>query len=93
LIKTGQRLAMLAYWIRISPKDDPTPLHLGVGITAHSEEDARALFVAAFGSAVQIQNIEPIENMQRLDQKHVVPNMGNVFTRGIWFPLGYDHRS
>jgi hypothetical protein len=28
-----------------------------------------------------------------LDQKHVVPNMGNIFIRGVWFPLGYEIQS
>ncbi len=28
-------------------------------------------------------------DISRLDQNHVVPNIGIAAVRGIWFPLGY----
>lgn len=32
-----------------------------------------------------------IDSVTSLDQQHVVPNMGNLLRRGIWFPLGHEH--
>ena len=74
---------MKPYWIKISQGG------LSVGITARSAEDARTLFDLAFGASYVFVNIEPIADMRDLDQNHVVPNMGNWFRRGIWYPLGY----
>jgi|HubBroStandDraft_6_1064221.scaffolds.fasta_scaffold519703_2 hypothetical protein len=84
---------MRPYWIKPERSPEPTNLNLGVGITAHSEADARQLFEMAFGQSRQIASIEPIADMSELDQGHVVPNMGNWLRRGIWFPLGYDQIS
>ena len=28
-----------------------------------------------------------------LDEKHVIPNMGNLLRPGVWFPLGYPDPS
>jgi len=65
----------------------------GVGITAHSEDDAVALFRLAWPTSYKIIGIEPIEDMQTLDQDHVAPNMENWLRRGIWYPRGYAHIS
>jgi hypothetical protein len=46
-------------------------------------------FDAAFGASKKFVDIEAITDMRQLDQNHVVPNMGNWFERGVWFPLGY----
>jgi hypothetical protein len=81
---------MQPFWITIQPYHEPTPLNLGAGITAHSEDDARALFISAFGMEVKIRSVEPIADMRLLEQRHVAPNMGNFLKRGVWFPLGYD---
>lgn len=74
---------MHPYWIDIEGQ-------LGVGITARSDEDAIMIFEAAFGSQVRAGQIRAIGDMNELDQGHVIPNMGNWFKRGIWFPLGYE---
>jgi hypothetical protein len=29
-------------------------------------------------------------DLSSLEQKHVLPNLGDVTARGIWFPQGYD---
>ena len=73
---------MTPYWIT-------TNHGLGVGITARSETDARALFDESLGASHKLLGIKPIADMAQLDQNHVVPNMGNWFQRGIWYPLGY----
>jgi hypothetical protein len=66
-----------------------TDVGLGVGVTAASEAEALALIFEAFGSERRVKDIRPIADMRELDQGHVVPNMGNWFVRGIWFPLGH----
>lgn len=84
---------MQPYWIKIERSPTPIALNLGAGITARSEDDARQIFVLAFGVSHRIQAIKPISDVQDLDQRHVVPNMGNWLRRGVWFPLGYEHIS
>lgn len=77
---------MRPYWINRQGR-------LGAGITAYSEADALALFAAAFGADEAPGPLRPILDAAELDQGHVIPNMGNMLKRGIWFPLGYDHIS
>ena len=62
---------------------------LGVGVTAYSLDDAKSLIE----SESLMEHIKPklnsyIENIdiQKLDQNHVIPNMGICANRGIWFP-------
>ena len=74
---------MHPYWIDIEGR-------LGVGITARSDQDALAIFEARFGSKYRPAQVTVIRDMNKLEQNHVAPNMGNWFVRGIWFPLGYD---
>jgi hypothetical protein len=74
---------MHPYWINVKDR-------LGVGITVYSDADAVEIFARAFGSTDTIVSVEVIKDVNDLDQNHVVPNMGNWFRRGIWFPLGYD---
>ena len=67
-------------------------MSLGVGGTARSEEDAIALFRRAQPTD-RVTGIQVIYNVGELDQKHVVPNMGDWLRRGIWFPLDCTHIS
>ena len=39
---------------------------------------------------IAIREIREVNDVAELDQGHVIPNMGNMLKRGIWFPLGYD---
>jgi hypothetical protein len=68
----------------------PTPaaINLGCGVIAFSREDALALL----RERVFLPVLEVIDDITRtaLDQKHVVPNLGRVEERGVWFPQGYD---
>ena len=82
---------MQPFWVTLQAVQEHSPSSLGVGVTARSEVDARHLIERAFLQAILIAAIKPITDMRELDQKHVVPNMGNWFERGVWFPLGYDH--
>jgi hypothetical protein len=82
---------MRPYWIRVERRPAPTILNLGAGVTALSEADAREIFACAFGLQHAVKSIPPIRDMGEIDQDHVVPNMGNWFERGVWFPLGFAH--
>jgi hypothetical protein len=75
--------AVRPYWIVVEPTHGPSILNLGVGITAASEADARAMFAAAFGAAHRIAQVRAVMAADELDQKHVVPNMGNMLKCGV----------
>jgi hypothetical protein len=80
------------YWITFKRSERPTPLNLGCGVTAESEQAAIQLVSSRVfnGSAFEIEHIVENVSVADLDQGHVVPNMGNPVLRGIWFPLGYS---
>jgi hypothetical protein len=79
---------MKVYWVTLERTSGPSVLNLGAGVTARSEEDARRLLEAAFADH-RIVGLDVVEDVRTLDQGHVAPNMGNIFIRGVWFPLGY----
>lgn len=81
---------MQPYWIKFERCPRRTALDLGVGVTARSEDDARALVRVAFPQC-EIASLTLVEDAAALDQGHVTPNIGNILARGIWFPLGYDN--
>jgi hypothetical protein len=73
-----------SFWI----KDSSTP-NLGFGVTAFSTEDAVHLLRQAgieldtdFTKLMIHENI----SISDLDQNHVIPNMGPMNFRGVWFP-------
>jgi hypothetical protein len=82
---------MHPYWIVVERKLFPG--RTGIGITARSEAHALALLTKAYGSAYRVISIKIIEDMRELDQKHVIPNMGNWFKLGIWYPRGREYIS
>lgn len=75
-------MTLRPYWITVEGK-------LGIGVTAQDEQEARVLAAPALGES-DVRLIDPLSSMSELDQGHVVPNMGNWFKRGVWFPLGFD---
>ena len=79
------------FWFRFEPI--PTAINLGCGVTAFSREDALAVLQQrVFGANGIPPLVEVIEDITRtaLDPKHVVPNIGMLEERGVWFPQGYD---
>ena len=65
----------------------------GCGVTAIDYEDAIKMMEEKMFTEIRSPRIlKTIENIdiRQLDQKHVIPNMGVVVQRGIWFPLGYE---
>jgi hypothetical protein len=77
---------MRPYWITTSQ-----PTGLGYGVTARSVDDAKGLLGPILSDDDQILTVEPVTDIGSLDQGHVVPNMGLILKRGVWFPLGYEH--
>jgi len=69
------------YWITIEGR-------LGVGVTAQNDQEALAIAAPALGTS-EARSVTPISTLEELDQRHVVPNMGNWLKRGIWFPQGF----
>ena len=61
---------------------------LGMGVTARSLEDAFALLDQHGYDIHRTGPVEVRENVTvaDLDQNDVVPNMGPIVFRGIWFP-------
>ena len=77
---------LTAYWIESPEVETP----FGYGVTAFSKDDALAL-VRSRGlrlpaDAAQIHITENIR-VADLDASHVVPNIGPIVVRGVWFPF------
>ncbi|AYD00089.1 hypothetical protein NCHU2750_06950 [Neorhizobium sp. NCHU2750] len=85
-IERETRVMLRPYWIKMDK-----PSGLGFGITAWSKEDAETLLRLVLPDDCAIISINPVKDAASLDQGHVIPNMGNMFRRGIWYPLGYQH--
>ena len=86
---------MRRFWIAIEPLPYPSGLNLGCGVTAETEEEAAAILLeraAALNDAVSIRSITPDVDVSTLDKGHVVLNIGDIFSKGIWWPKGYGDR-
>ncbi|HXC53998.1 MAG TPA: hypothetical protein VNU97_01765 [Rhizomicrobium sp.] len=84
------------YWFEFESlgQDTTAILKLGCGVTAYDEKDATALIRDRIFSGAALPHVRKIVadiDVRSLDQDHVVPNMGSVVWRGIWFPTGYEH--
>lgn len=81
------------FWFNFEKLGNPTPLNLGCGVTAYDYDDATSLLRDRVFVGQELPMIagciEDID-VSTLDEKHVLPNMGLVTVRGIWFPLGYE---
>ena len=87
---TSVNILFTAYWIEF----EGLGLASQFGVTAYSLDDARFLLKKLWFNKTEMPVIKNvIENIQfkDLDQNHVVPNMGPITERGIWYPnlLGY----
>lgn len=81
------RKILTAYWFEFGPT-----LSLQFGVTAYSFDDAISILKEKAFRKQELpalksftENIKPGE----VDPGHIVPNMGALTERGIWFPLGY----
>jgi hypothetical protein len=87
---------MIRFWFELDlsfEKPHPPGTLMGCGITAFDLNDALSILnTKVFKGYAQpkIKNIKENVDIRTLDQYHVVPNMGVVIYRGVWFPLGYS---
>ena len=72
---------------------NPAYAPLGFGITAFDWNDAASLLSRAVSEcwgekidAAAVESATEITSEDELDQSHVVPNMGVMLRRGVWFP-------
>jgi hypothetical protein len=75
------------FWFSF-PQDPRLPF--GIGVTAYSEADARAMLDERgvstwFAHAKQVTVTQGIR-LQDLDQRNVAPNIGPMQLRGVWYP-------
>jgi len=77
---------MNRFWIDVAISSSAMPSALGIGVTARNEEEARDVVAEHFGTSVTISSVRQIADMRDIDQRHVAPNIGNHFARGVWFP-------
>jgi hypothetical protein len=77
------------YWFTFTKGPVPSPLNIGCGVSASSYEDALELMQERFGRELLQRVVGHVDNIDvsTLDPGHVLPNMGVVSNRGIWFPL------
>jgi len=80
------------YWFTFPRSSGPTALNVGCGVTAYNYNDAVSLLRERVfgGNEPDVVDFKENVDVSKLDKSHVVPNMGPVIARGIWFPLGYD---
>ena len=63
----------------------PRPVGFGYGVTAFSVADAEQLLARA-GLARDWSGVIEDADVSGLDPGHVLPNIGGVTFRGVWFP-------
>ncbi|HVG52200.1 MAG TPA: hypothetical protein VM867_11255 [Xanthobacteraceae bacterium] len=81
---------MTPYWFVLRSEDGTKR---EIGVTARDWDDAILLMKAAMSGYLQskfdeamIDTWSEVRNVDELDQNHVVPNMGVMLRRGVWFP-------
>ena len=93
LIVVGkQKMKLKKFLIELDRSD--SGIHL-VGVTAWSEDDALSLIhenIPKTNQLPDMRNIKEITSLDDLDQEHIIPNMQEFVTRGVWFPRGYSTR-
>ncbi len=86
---------MIRYWVRFRKSDSsklPIGLNMGCGVTAIDKKQAFDIIQEKIFKGRSIPEIEEIISdveVSGLDSNHILPNIGNVFARGIWYPMGY----
>ena len=72
--------------------DYPAGTQLGCGVTAYDLDDAMSFVTKVFTGfpAPKVRRVTADIDVSTLDERHILPSMGNVLRRGVWFPLGYE---
>lgn len=81
---------MKIYWIKLRGENGRG---IELGVTARDWDDATLLLNQAGGTildrpidATMVESWKELQRADELDQNHVVPNMGVILRRGVWFP-------
>ncbi|HET6648209.1 MAG TPA: hypothetical protein VFH01_12855 [Pyrinomonadaceae bacterium] len=76
---------LISYWV--VPQEEHCGVPFGIGVTAYSVADAFAL-IRECNWPMDLSAVKVTENVKfdDLDQQHVVPNMGPMTFRGVWYP-------
>jgi hypothetical protein len=88
-------MKVIRYWFEFNfsaSSTMPMGIRLGCGITAYGVDDAMIILkdrVFEEDNLPVINKIIENVDINDLDIEHVIPNMGDVTKRGVWFPLGY----
>lgn len=80
------------FWFTFRSPPRFSPLGMGCGVTAQSREEATQILTSTVFAGCSVPIIDSVVediDVRTLDQNHVVPNMGQVASRGVWFPLGH----
>jgi hypothetical protein len=81
------------YWFIID-REDPFGSR-NVGVSANSKTDAFTLILESFTNFNTLERIANLDDsteiiedidIRKLDQNHVIPNMGVISWRGVWWP-------
>jgi hypothetical protein len=70
--------ALRRFWFR-------RPVGLGYGVTAFTVEDAEQLLARAGLPRDWVEVVADVD-VSALDAGHVLPNIGGVTFRGVWYP-------
>lgn len=86
--------ALRRYWLWFpgSAHQLPAGLAYGCGVTAYDYDDVLTLLREhVFAGTTPPDPAEVVEDVDvsKLDPGHVLPNMEDPATRGVWFPRGY----
>ena len=76
------------FWITFE-RETFGPLALGCGVTALNIEDALSLIREEYprcADGLRVKTVTEEVDVSTLHAGHVLPNMGNIFRRGIWWP-------
>jgi hypothetical protein len=75
------------FWFKFADHPDSP---LGYGVTAWTEDDARAILQThVFKDGFPAGTVTPDIDVSGLDAGHILPNIESPTWRGIWFPRGY----
>ena len=78
------RQLLTAFWVE---RDDAAWHGRRLGVSAYSLEDALALLAASgYDVNPSTATVRTDVRVSDLDQFHVVPNMGTIVRRGVWYP-------
>ena len=82
---------MIRFWFEFYDPPKLSPLSIGCGITAVCADDAISILRECVdrGAGLKISKMIKAVDLSDLDQGHVIPNMGVVAIRGVWFPQGF----